>query len=332
MTESSHHSATGTISDDEIMQQAATWLVTLDSEQCTAQDIKDFAHWQQQSPKHKTIADEMQGTLLQFKKIQQQPSSKFSSQIIEQTLSASSESQLFRPLVLWLVTMGLLILCLSYPMLPSKHWLADYKNDYNQWLKQSLSDHSEIQISGSSAFDVDFNQQERLVKLYQGNILVDVAKDAQRPFVIETEFAQITALGTRFIVQQYSDATILIMLESKARVQSRIDQSKVIELHAGQAVRIDKFARLQPQQVSANLIEQAWHKHLYVADQQPLDHVLAHLANYHSKTLSYDAKLLHPIMVNATLPLDDSGLELMAESLDLQLEPKLFNKIKISKK
>lgn len=69
-----------------------------------------------------------------------------------------------------------------------------------------LSDGTRVWLNANTMFDfpVDFVRQERVVKL-RGEAYFEVAKDAKRPFIVETEGTRTRVLGTSFNVKAYPD-------------------------------------------------------------------------------------------------------------------------------
>lgn len=74
-----------------------------------------------------------------------------------------------------------------------------------------------------------FDPLQRLLALRSGELLVDVAKDRARPFMVETEHGRMRALGTRFLVQQNDDFTRLVMLHSQVEVVTAGGARQVVE-------------------------------------------------------------------------------------------------------
>jgi transmembrane sensor len=318
-------------SSQELLEDAATWLVIMSSDECTEEERKAFWQWQQQDPRHAQIVEQLQATLGQFTQLQDQHH-KHNQVILEQTLeSQGDEASIWRlRSILFFVTSAVLMAVVAWQILPVQYWVADHQNSYQQWTEQRLSDYSQIKTSGKTAYDVDFDQQQRLISLYQGNILVDVGKDAKRPFVVHTEYAKITALGTRFIVRQYGEQTILTMLSSKTQVVALAQPATHYTLQAGQQMIINAEGVQSVTTIPAALIEQAWQQRVLVVQNMPLDQLLKILQNYQSETLLYDAQRLHAIAVNATLPLDGSALVLLENSLPIGLEHTWFGRTKIN--
>ncbi|AOA57745.1 FecR family protein [Acinetobacter larvae] len=312
----------------QIMQQAALWLVKMSSDDRTDADQEAFEQWLQQNPKHLKQLQALEKTLGNFYQLKQQNTPQAISNTLEQSFLWNGRSALL------ILFSTLMILAMSWKVLPTQQWFADTKTTYDQWQEQLLSDHSEIKISGTTAYDIRFNQQQRLIDLYRGNILVDVAKDAQRPFIVKTKNAKITALGTRFIIHHYDDVTILTMLESKTKVEllgENRDKHPAITVAAGQQLILNKQGVIAQTNVPTTLFEEAWQQHMLVVQDMPLSHVLGILKTYSSMGITFEAESLQDVKVSATLPLNDDGIDLLSKSFNLKVEKSLWGKWKITK-
>lgn len=67
-----------------------------------------------------------------------------------------------------------------------------------QRLKQALPDGSTLVLDAASRADVAFDASRRVVQLRTGSAWFDVARDAARPFTVDTALARVVVLGTRF--------------------------------------------------------------------------------------------------------------------------------------
>lgn len=325
---------------DEILEQAAAWLIDLQDEDVDQNLKNDFEAWQQQDPLHAQAVAEMRQIMGYFAQAQHQQHKTLPRQIVENVLEqeATSLSQrVLRSSNLFLIVLlsSMMIGLLSWQLLPIDYWLADQRNDHHQWQQQILSDHSLIKTSGKTAYNIKFDQNSRVIELLEGNILVDVAKDARRPFIVETKYARITALGTRFMVQHSKNATILTMLESKTKVEllnQHNHQATTLEVRAGQQLMIDANGSYSTMEISPELLQRAWQQHLLVVQDMPLPQVLAILQSYREIGLVYDAKQLQHITVNATLPLDQDVLDLLQKSLPIRIEQDFLGRMKVVEK
>ena len=326
--------STDEVPDIELMEQVAIWLLKLESEDCTEQDRIDFIHWQQQNPKNVEILKQMQNTFEQFSGLKKQSKS-IPYKVIEQTIQQSKTRSIFKSNPIFIVILTtLLTSTFLWQILPTSYWLADTRNNYNQWSEHTLTDHSDIKISGNSAYNILFDKENRIIELLTGNILIDVAKDTNRPFIIKTESAQIRALGTRFIVQHNKQTTVLTMLHSTTEVTVKLanGQSQVQQIHAGEQIIIDEDGLHPKQNISVELTEKAWNEQMLMINLMPLDQLLNILQTYEKQKLKYDAATLHPIEVTATLPLDGTGLKLLQRSLPITVQTDMFGRKVIQKK
>ncbi|RSZ55264.1 histidine kinase, partial [Massilia atriviolacea] len=192
--------------------------------------------------------------------------------------------------------------------------LADVRAGAGQWHSRTLDDGSRITLGGASAVNLRFDAGRRTLELVQGEILVDVAKDAARPFVVETAQGSMRALGTRFTVARQDASTVLTMLESRVAVQAAAGGETTVA--AGQRVRIDAAGIGAPAPIDPASIDDAWRLHQLVVSDRPLAEVLAQLNRHRRGRIQYDPAQLAGIRVSAVLPLDDSdrALRLLRES------------------
>lgn len=114
-----------------------------------------------------------------------------------------------------------------------------------QVLRQALPDGSRVVLDADSRAEVAFYADRREVRLARGSAFFDVARDAERPFVVATRLARITVLGTRFEVDS-GDAHLSVAVES-GRVEVRPEApgggAQAVVLTAGQGMRMDAGGR-----------------------------------------------------------------------------------------
>lgn len=198
-----------------------------------------------------------------------------------------------------------------YPLPYMTYMMADMRSATGKWESRVLADGTRMTLNSASAVNLHFDAQRRVLELVQGEILVDVAKDPERPFIVETVHGSIRALGTRFVVSRDSDATVLSMLESRVEVRTfkadprQIDAATVVS--AGQRVRMTANGVGPIEQIDARSIADSWKFHQLVVQEQSLPEVLDALDRYRPGVISYDRAQIESIKVTALLPLDDTG-------------------------
>jgi transmembrane sensor len=76
----------------------------------------------------------------------------------------------------------------------------DYSTAAGQREEITLADGSIVTLNSGSRISVAMDAHERLVKLHDSEAFFSVTHDADRPFVVDTERAQVRVLGTQFNV------------------------------------------------------------------------------------------------------------------------------------
>jgi RNA polymerase sigma factor (sigma-70 family) len=111
-------------------------------------------------------------------------------------------------------------------------------------LGQPLPDGSRIELDAASRAEVVFGTAHRTARMLAGSAFFAVARDAERPFTVETALGRITVLGTRFSVDLEDDsdghtAALAVAVEhGHVRVQGPASVLTV-DLHDGDRWRID---------------------------------------------------------------------------------------------
>lgn len=302
---------------DAAAEQAAQWIVRLsaDDPDEREQARSGFAAWKAADPLHANAAAGMENLLRQLHAVREPAGGDH--RPARAALAAIAPDRPRQRLRQLAAASAVAVLVLGTAMVASErpaYLLADLRSPTGQWQSHILADGSRITLAGDSAVNVRFAAGERHVELVRGDILVDVAKDAQRPFIVDSRQAAIRALGTRFSVRREDGATILNMLEST--VSAQVPQHPAVVVRAGQRTRITDDGVGPITTIDAVSVQQAWHAHQLVVDDQPLAEVLDELARHRPGQLHYDRAQIAGIRVAAVLPLDDTdkALQLLIDN------------------
>lgn len=95
--------------------------------------------------------------------------------------------------------------------------------------QQALEDGSKLTLNANTDVEITYYRNKRLVKLKRGEAVFDVVKDANRPFIVESQFARVTVLGTRFVVNQIDNRVIVSVDHGKVKVEN-INAEKIKNL------------------------------------------------------------------------------------------------------
>lgn len=306
----------------DIGTEAAQWLVRLSDESAppSEQDFEAFERWQQADPRHREAVNYLQGVMGTLHAIPAE-AAKVALEAGKSQRTQTSWQYLTKTLsIVMLIVLPLYLIGTSNQ---AQIWLADKRTNNNEWHSWTLQDDSTLYLSGNSAVDIEFDSVRRSLSLLQGDLLIDVAKDADRPLYVIAEHGRFVALGTRFIVQRKADSTVLTVLESQVSVLPANDseQDHDLILQAGEQVSLDTNGPKEVVKLVTEMFESRWLAGQYVVDRQPLNHVLAELARYHKGKLIYDSDSLAHIQVMAVLPLDDPerAIQLLSESLPIKV-------------
>lgn len=317
---------TVTATDNESMAAlAAHWMVQMSSdvEETRRRAHQEFDAWKRADPRHAAAAANMERLLGQVHAVRDTGTSGAGNAALASVLAGQGKRRRVK-----YYAAGLALACvLAVPAwlvmqaYPPSYLMADVRAGTGQWKTQTLSDGTRITLNSASAVNLRYDASRRAIELLQGEILVDVAKDASRPFLIETRDGSMRALGTRFVVSREASSTVLSVLESRVTVQTAQQrEAKSADstlVQAGQSVRIVPHSVGPVTQIDARSLESVWMQHRLFADDRPLTEVLDTLSRYRSGHIDYDAASIRHIRISAVLPLDDTdrALQLLAANL-----------------
>lgn len=119
-------------------------------------------------------------------------------------------------------------------------WTGDtdrYRTPIGGLSSVPMPDGSMITLNTASEIRVAVNENERRIDLRQGEAFFDVAKDPNRPFVVEAGKKRVVAVGTKFSVRRNGESIEVVVTEGKVRVEdaSRPLRSSAMEASGSSA-------------------------------------------------------------------------------------------------
>jgi len=322
--------ARSTQRENQVSTQAAEWIVrlTADREDERAAALAGFEHWKSVDAQHAQAARRIEGFIVQVHALRDGTDHR--GRAARAALDATRPPQTSRRsksaarAFALALAVGLPVWLALHVHSPA-HFMADLRTPTGRWASSTLDDGTRLTLNSATAVNLRLGETRRTLELVDGEIMVDVAHDATRPFWVETEHGRIRALGTRFVVRREDGATVLTMLESKALAQAATPAAHAAQENAspGMVVAAGQRVRIQPDRVEAlegadpRSVANAWEHHQLVADDRPLREVLDELNRHRPGTIRYSRQQLDGIKVSAVLPLDDTdrALQLLATSL-----------------
>ena len=164
---------------------------------------------------------------------------------------------------------------------------ADHYTAVGEVRSVTLADGSRVDLNTDTAIVVRYSEGERRILLLRGEAFFEVARNPQRPFVVDGFVLKARAVGTRYVVRAPSDDFTGDVQVEEGQVEVTGGNDRVL-LKPGDAASPTREGRLGVTKVDvAN--ETAWRSGKLVFSGQPLRDVLATLERYrHGRIVALD--------------------------------------------
>ncbi|AIG05588.1 putative transmembrane sensor [Pseudomonas fluorescens] len=303
----------------QIEEQAAEWMLRLHDGEMTEAQRLAFECWKQQGPHYAAAAARMEAVISRMQALRGKKSparAALNAAFADKKTRRNTNALRALLLACSLAIPTAALLVSPYP----RQWMADVRNGPGQWQTLTLADGSALSLNGISAANLHFDATQRRIELLQGEILVDVAHDQARPFIVQTAQGSMRALGTRFVVKREGDSTVLTLLESRVAAHSA-DARQTLEVAAGAQALISNDSVRLIGSIDPASINEAWRRHQLVVENRPLPEVLDEISRHRAGRLQFDRAALQGLRVSAVIPLDDSdhALQLLAKTLPINV-------------
>lgn len=173
---------------------------------------------------------------------------------------------------------------------PWRKLMADYSTATGERLPVTLPDGSRILLNTGTALDVSFDENLRQVVLREGEVLIQTEPDpAARPFIVRTEFGDLRALGTQFLVRINPGSARVSVLEHAVEWRAPLPGREPVRINAGQQLDFTSTAAHGPAPLAKGA--DAWRDNLLVVSDWRLGDVIAELSRYRAGYLGCDARV-----------------------------------------
>ena len=151
---------------------------------------------------------------------------------------------------------------------------------------QTLVDGTKVELNAQTSMRISLDGEVRHVQLASGEAFFSVAKDAARPFIVETPAGTIRVTGTRFEVRSESAGALEVVVEEGV-VQVRpgtVRNEPPYTLHAGDRLTSGPEGVRVGQLGKAELADTlAWRQGQIVFAGVPLQEALMRFGHYHGR-------------------------------------------------
>jgi transmembrane sensor len=300
----------------DIVRQAAEWAALLDGGTGAPDQLAACEAWCGESPMHRLAFERMQALDARFDGL-----TGSDRQVLRRLTDRKPKARLLSgggalAAAVMLVGCGWLATHLK----TVREHFADYQTERGEQRAIRLADNSNLVVDTASAASASLSRGERRISLFRGQVLANVARDANRPFIVETADATATALGTVFTVRVEAGGTRVTVLESRVKVCPR---SSEICAEVGEGTQVlvsaDEVSPARPVNVEQ---AGAWSNGWLEVDDQPVSDVLSELDRYSAQRIRFDPALLRNARVTGSYPLGDPAraLEAIAGTARLKVE------------
>jgi transmembrane sensor len=271
--------------DPAIVRQAAEWMARMWSGEASDEARAACERWRASHPDHErawTRLQAFEGKLLGVPR-----------EVAQHTLrEPAATAYLSRRRAMQVLGLLMAAAGAGYAARDSDAWLmvaSDHSTHKGEIKDITLPDGTRVVLGTSTAIDIRFDGDQRLLVLRGGEILVTTAPDpsaTHRPFRVLTRDGTVRALGTRFTVRQSDDASRVSVFEGAVELRPRLHPADPVRLDAGSGAAFsdDSVGAAEAVQDSAA----AWSTGSLVAEAMRLDEFVAELSRYRSGLLRCD--------------------------------------------
>lgn len=282
----------------EVLEEAAEWLMRLNSGDTCDADKAAWSRWRASSPERERAwqrAELLLGKLGSLPPALAMPA-------LDRPADPQRRAAITRLAVLLaLVPAGWMALSLS----ERQGWMADYRSVVGECRELLLADGTRVFLNTDSAIDVRFDAGQRLIRLIRGEILVQTAPDnvePPRPLRVATDHGRLQAMGTRFSVRERGGRTYLAVLEGAIRLEAASGRTLPLIVEAGEQTDFDADSVAPVRRADDGAT--AWTQGMLLADRMPLKDFVAELARYGHGFIRCDPAIAG-LLVSGAFPVTD---------------------------
>lgn len=301
-----------------IHEEALQWQVAFWSGEMTLDEQQAFARWLAACPEHAHAWQAVEGVNRLLKGGQGWPQSADATligQVLQGVQGQRRDRRRVLRSVLLLAGAGGLAAA-GQQWVPWQILTADYRTARGERKTVLLADGGELLLNSASAVDVVFDAAMRKIVLREGEIFIITAPDrpisggaqamavGTRPFVVETPYGLIEALGTRFEVRLMAGSAQVAVYEGAVAIRPQSASASRREVRLEQGWRTSFSTDGVRMETRVEHPAPPWSKGQLVAEGMPLRDFLAELGRYRSGVLRCDPAVAS-LIVSGVYPLDD---------------------------
>jgi transmembrane sensor len=279
-----------------IDMQAAAWMVRLEAENSSEQDIREFKAWVIESPAHREACEEMVEFWDDMNVLTQAvlPSE-------AAVRSGSCDDSICARLLAWLTRRHLLSAACAMALLVATIFIAPqffapspqvYVTAVGEQKTIKLEDTSTVLLNTNSRLEVIYSDKRRQLKLTQGEAHFDVYHNPDRPFEVWAGKGLVRAVGTAFTVHVRKVDVEVIVTEGIIEIDEIHSKRKSAKAIAQSTSVDDDSAPPQERVVEFNMAIRVEAGNKIVYDREELEKIKLVVARKIEKDLSWRQGML----------------------------------------
>jgi len=256
--------------------EAAEWFARLQAGRMAGGETQAFDDWLQRDPSNREAFEQVAGIWSGLEPTRCDP-------VVLAMRERARRSARRRTAVTagkWAAMVGVFALALV-ALRPSDS-AAVYATAVGQTSTVTLADGSVVVLDTDSVVRHHSRvKSERRLELVRGRASFNVASDPDRPFIVRSGTAAVTAVGTEFQVRLHPAGVKVVLIEGAVRVEpnTQVRNARQIALAPGEQFVSTGGAAWQVSQVDTSLMT-SWLTGNLVFDEQPLVEVVDELNRY----------------------------------------------------
>lgn len=240
----------------QIEKKAANWIARVDRG-LTSEEQDEYIEWLTEDPRHRGAVANYQwawGEIDRLAGVQTVHHARIDPDLLAPVTEIEPKHGTLRNLIRWFAVVPIaaafaLTVYLAWPdREPAKLEVKPALELMARIEQRTLDDGSRIEINRGAEVEVAYSTAERRVYLKKGEANFDVAKDPNRPFIVNVAGVDVRAVGTIFSVKLTQEEVYVIVSEGKVNVRTTSSGFQTNEtvsdslLGIGQRAKVDLYS------------------------------------------------------------------------------------------
>ena len=209
-----------------LRETAAIWFYRLQNMEMDHPDRSRFEAWLLENPAHQAAYQEVE-------RVSQKLSSIHEVDQLSAALKHQNKTKRSSRLKTTVTALSVFLFA-SVGLVGYQHWQAQPVlhmaaiSNVREIKTQQLEDGSKIIINSKSDLEITYYRDKRVAKLKRGEVIFEVARDENRPFIVDSGTTKVTVLGTRFAVNHLKNLVRVSVDHGRVRVESQDSAGNVL--------------------------------------------------------------------------------------------------------